>query len=85
MNSSRKRVVVTGMAGITALGEQWEHIEAKLRAGQNGVRCMSDWDRYVGLNTRLAAPVEFTSPLHYLCKIVWFMWCWFCPTLICQE
>lgn len=70
MNSSRKRVVVTGMAGITALGEQWEHIEAKLRAGQNGVRCMSDWDRYVGLNTRLAAPVEFTSPLHYPRKTV---------------
>jgi 3-oxoacyl-[acyl-carrier-protein] synthase II len=61
----RQRVVVTGMAGITALGEQWSAIEAALRNGANGVRVMPDWDCYANLNTRLAAPVAFTPPLHY--------------------
>ncbi|MBS1197763.1 MAG: Beta-ketoacyl synthase [Proteobacteria bacterium] len=61
-----KRVVVTGMSGITALGDTWEAIEDKLRAGVNGVRHMSDWDRYgEALNTRLGAPAEFTTPSHY--------------------
>jgi 3-oxoacyl-[acyl-carrier-protein] synthase II len=60
-----KRVVVTGMAGITALGARWEDIEARLRAGESGVRRMPEWDPYAGLNTRLGAPVEFTPPAHY--------------------
>ncbi|HRE17917.1 MAG TPA: beta-ketoacyl synthase N-terminal-like domain-containing protein, partial [Rhodocyclaceae bacterium] len=63
--SGQKRVVVTGMGGITALGDHWESIEARLRAGQNGVRRMSDWGRFEGLNTRLGAPVDFTPPPHY--------------------
>ena len=50
-----KRVVVTGMAGITALGERWEDIEKNLRAGRNGVRRMSEWDYIDSLNTRLGA------------------------------
>lgn len=61
-----KRVVVTGMSGITALGDTWDNIEAKLRAGINGVRRMPEWDRYAeGLNTRLGAPTQFTTPTHY--------------------
>lgn len=65
-----KRVVVTGMGGITALGETWETIEANLRAGKNGVRYMAEWDRFEGLNTRLAAPVNFTPPAHYPRKML---------------
>ena len=61
-----KRVVITGMGGITALGDTWEAIENKLRAGINGVRHMPEWDRYgEGLNTRLGAPADFTTPAHY--------------------
>ena len=52
------RVVVTGMAGITALGEDWQAIEAGLRRGKNGVRRMAEWERYESLHTRLGAPVE---------------------------
>lgn len=52
-----RRVVVTGMGGVTALGNDWPTIRANLDAGQTGVRRMSDWDRYEGLHTRLAAPV----------------------------
>ncbi len=66
-----KRVVVTGMAGITALGENWEDIEARLRAGRNGVRRMSEWDYIEALNTRLGAPVDgFAPPAHYPRKMI---------------
>lgn len=66
-----KRVVVTGLAGITALGESWDEIEAKLRAGRNGVRRMPEWDYIEALNTRLGAPVDrFVTPAHYPRKMI---------------
>ncbi len=52
-----RRVVVTGMGGVTALGNDWPTIRANLDAGRTGVRRMPEWDRYEGLHTRLAAPV----------------------------
>lgn len=65
-----KRVVVTGMAGITALGEDWKTIEASLRTKQNAVRLMPEWDYIQSLNTRIAAPIDgFTTPAHYPRKI----------------
>ncbi len=61
-----RRVVVTGMAGICALGSDWPTIEAGLRAGTNAVRRMPAWDMYKDLNTRLAAPIEgFEPPDHW--------------------
>jgi 3-oxoacyl-[acyl-carrier-protein] synthase II len=58
-----KRVVITGMGGTTALGHDWEHIEARLREGRNAVRTMPEWDYFEALNTRLACPVDdFTVP-----------------------
>ncbi|MGE5467384.1 MAG: beta-ketoacyl-ACP synthase [Ignavibacteria bacterium] len=66
-----KRVVVTGMAGITALGADWASIEANLRAGRNGVRRMPEWDYIEMLNTRLGAPVDaFDTPAHYPRKMI---------------
>lgn len=65
-----KRVVVTGMAGITGLGQQWDEIEAALRDGQSAIRHQPDWDCFDGLNTRLGAPVAFTPPAHYPRKMV---------------
>lgn len=66
-----KRVVITGMAGITALGECWEKIEANLRAARNGVRRMPQWDYFEALNTRLGAPIEnFVTPAHYPRKMI---------------
>jgi 3-oxoacyl-[acyl-carrier-protein] synthase II len=53
-----RRVVVTGMGGISALGDSWEQIEAAFRAGQNAVRYMTEWDRFADLGTRLAAPCD---------------------------
>lgn len=65
------RVVVTGMAGISALGDNWEAIENRLRARRNGVRRMPEWDYFEQLHTRLGAPVDdFVTPAHYSRKMV---------------
>jgi 3-oxoacyl-[acyl-carrier-protein] synthase II len=64
-----RRVVVTGMAGITSLGQSWEVIEKNLREGASGVQRMPEWERYGDLLTRLGAPVlDFTLPPHYTRK-----------------
>jgi len=61
-----RRVVVTGMAGLCALGSDWPTIEAGLRRRQNAVRHMPEWDKYGDLNTRLAAPIDgFEPPGHW--------------------
>jgi 3-oxoacyl-[acyl-carrier-protein] synthase II len=68
---SNRRVVVTGMAGITSLGQTWEEIERNLRAGASGVQRMPDWERYGDLLTRLGAPVpNFALPPHFTRKTV---------------
>lgn len=60
-----KRVVVTGMAGLSPIGNDWPSIAARLQSQQTGIQTMHDWDKYQGLNTRLAAPVDFIKPAHY--------------------
>lgn len=51
-----KRVVVTGMAGISPLGCDWASVRERLRAGLGAVVRMPEWEQYRGLNTLLAAP-----------------------------
>jgi 3-oxoacyl-[acyl-carrier-protein] synthase II len=64
-----KRVVVTGMAGITSLGSDWESIEGNFSGNRSGIRYMHEWDRFTELNTRLAGPVdEFVVPGHWTRK-----------------
>ena len=64
-----KRVVVTGMAGITSLGDSWDSIAANFRANRSGIRVMHEWDRFSELNTRLGGPVdEFVVPAHWTRK-----------------
>jgi 3-oxoacyl-[acyl-carrier-protein] synthase II len=53
-----KRVVITGMGGITPLGYDWSTIEPRLRAGRNAVRRMPEWDFFESLNSRLGCPVD---------------------------
>jgi 3-oxoacyl-[acyl-carrier-protein] synthase II len=50
------RVVVTGMAGISPLGNDWPTVRARLRSYRNAIVRMRDWEDYEGLNTRLGAP-----------------------------
>ncbi|MFC2522286.1 MAG: beta-ketoacyl-ACP synthase [Lautropia mirabilis] len=64
-----KRVVVTGVGGISPLGRDWPTIQAWLASYRNAVRHMPEWDRYPDLNTRLAAPVtDFEIPAHWTRK-----------------
>lgn len=61
-----KRVVVTGVAGFSPIGNDWQKISESLRTLKTGIVRMDEWDIYDGLNTRLAAPVlDFTMPSHY--------------------
>ena len=60
------RVAVTGMAGITSLGSDYDSVVAAMGAGRSGIRTMQEWARYEGLNTRLAGPIpDFAVPEHY--------------------
>jgi 3-oxoacyl-[acyl-carrier-protein] synthase II len=61
-----RRVVVTGMGGVTALGEDWPTIRTHFAAGRTGIRRMPEWDRFSGVNTRLAAPIiDFSVEQRY--------------------
>src|SRR4051812_42208455 len=55
-NKSNRRVVVTGMAGISPLGNEWKAIRQRLGEYRNAIRKMPEWADYDGLNTQLAAP-----------------------------
>ena len=60
------RVVITGMGGVTALGDSWVEVERRLRERHNAVQRMTDWDRYDMMHTRLAAPVKhFEAQAYY--------------------
>ncbi|MES2740483.1 MAG: beta-ketoacyl-ACP synthase [Pseudomonadota bacterium] len=52
----RRRVAVTGMAGISPIGNDWAAIRARLGAYRNAVVRMTEWADYEGLNTQLGAP-----------------------------
>jgi len=61
----KKRVVVTGMAGISPIGNDWQQVATQLKMQATGIQFMPDWNKYEGLNTRLGAPANFTKPEHY--------------------
>ena len=66
MSKTGKRVVVTGMAGISPLGNDWPTVRAQLRSGRNKIRLMHEWQDYEGLSTQLGATAEpFELPAHY--------------------
>jgi 3-oxoacyl-[acyl-carrier-protein] synthase II len=59
-----RRVVVTGMGGISPLGNDWDAIRARLASYRNAITRMHDWSDYEGLNTQLgalAAPFELSE------------------------
>ena len=64
-----KRVVVTGMAGITSLGSDWARIAERFAANRSGIRRLDEWDRFSELTTRLAGPIDdFQVPGHWTRK-----------------
>jgi 3-oxoacyl-[acyl-carrier-protein] synthase II len=65
-----KRVVITGAGAISPLGHDWPGVLARLRARQNAVRIMPEWDGYDGLHTRVGVPAApFALPDHYTRKV----------------
>ncbi len=66
-----RRVAVTGMGGITALGHDWPAIRTALKARRSGVSYLPELDGYEGLRTRLGSRVaKFEVPTHYDRKIL---------------
>ena len=51
-----RRVAVTGMAGISPIGNDWTSIRTHLGEYRNAVTRMQEWADYEGLNTQLGAP-----------------------------
>jgi len=65
----RRRVAVTGMAGISPIGNDWNCVRARLGAYRNAVTRMPEWADYDGLNTQLGAPAaDFTLSERYTTK-----------------
>ncbi|MBB5017430.1 3-oxoacyl-[acyl-carrier-protein] synthase II [Chitinivorax tropicus] len=61
-----RRVVITGMAGISPLGNDWESVRESLLSYRNAIVRMEDWAQYEGLNTLLGSKARpFTLPAHY--------------------
>ena len=51
-----RRVVVTGMAGISPLGCDWKSVCTRLKTYRNAVCAMPQWQALDGLNSLVAAP-----------------------------
>jgi 3-oxoacyl-[acyl-carrier-protein] synthase II len=61
-----KRVVISGMAGMSPIGFDWPEVEKALRSCRNAVRVMTEWEHIEGLNAFLGAPLsDFELPAHY--------------------
>ena len=66
----KRRVVVTGGGGVSALGSCWSSIRKSLLAYKNTIVHMDQWEKYSDLRTRLAAPVhDFSLPKHFKKKL----------------
>lgn len=64
-----KRVVVTGMAGISTLGNTPEEMLASLRAGKNATQYIEEWQEYHGLRSLLYAKMEpYETPKYFTRK-----------------
>jgi 3-oxoacyl-[acyl-carrier-protein] synthase II len=63
------RVVVTGMAGISPLGQDWKTVSERLDQGTSAVAVNDELDAYQGMDTRLAARIsDFEVPANYTRK-----------------
>ncbi|MCK4509589.1 MAG: beta-ketoacyl-ACP synthase [Desulfuromonadales bacterium] len=61
-----RRVVVTGLGGVTAFGNDWNSISSRLKNLENAVVKVDEWSVYDGLNSLLGAPIpDFKVPSHY--------------------
>jgi len=59
-----RRVVITGMAGLSPIGQDWATARRHLLEGQSGVTLKPELGDVAGLETRLTAEVAFEPPDH---------------------
>ena len=59
-----RRVVITGMAGLSPLANDWPGVLDALRRGHSGVRVMDEWQGVEGLQCYLGAPTAFEPKAH---------------------
>ena len=58
-----RRVVVTGMAGLSPIGQDWASARAALEQRRGGVRRMAEWERIDGMVSLLGFTQEIV-PFH---------------------
>ena len=64
-----KRVVITGVGGITAFGRDWASIQTGFVQGKNAVVHMDWQERFPELEAQLGAPVaDYQAPEHWTRK-----------------
>src|SRR4030095_16477467 len=64
-----RRVAVTGMAGISPIGNDWPTVRARLCEYRNAIVRMEEGAGYAGLNTLPGAPpADFTLSERYTTK-----------------
>ena len=64
-----RRVVVTGIGGITAFGRDWQSIQTAFQAEKNAVKHMDWHERFPELEAQLGAPIEnYAPPKHWTRK-----------------
>ena len=57
-----RRVVVTGAAGVSPIGSDWQAVRRHLLDGRTGVGRVDDWRTVHGLNSWLGAGADFEVP-----------------------
>lgn len=60
-----RRVVVTGMGIVSALGQTIDAAYARLKKFENLVEHLEELDGYKGLNSRLGSKLKFERPSHW--------------------
>jgi 3-oxoacyl-[acyl-carrier-protein] synthase II len=60
-------VVVTGMAGTSPIGNDWQQVSSPLKAQFTGIQYMQDWEKYKGLNTGLGTYCFSRITLSVIC------------------
>ena len=58
-----RRVVVTGMAGLSAIGSSWSEVRSALLENRSGISRIDDWNHVPDLTTRVGAAItDFAMP-----------------------
>lgn len=66
--SLSRKVVVTGVGILSALGSSWNELKSSMEQGQSAVRFMPEWEDFQGLSAKIAAPVDHFEMSNYFTR-----------------